>query len=62
MCLHVAILYDICYKCQPNLSLRERPLLPALNVFGVGWVIIRPFQGVAAEMLPNMTHDPTYSS
>jgi len=36
-------LYDICYKCQPNLSIREQPLLNALDVFGVGWVIIRPF-------------------
>jgi len=42
MCLHVARLYDIRYKCQLNLSLREQPLLLALNVFGMGWVIKRP--------------------
>ena len=33
-------MYDIHYKCQPNLSGREQPLLPTLDVFGVGWVII----------------------
>jgi len=60
-CLHVALLYDIRYKCQLNLSLREQPLLPALDVFGMGWVIKRPSQGAATKMLP-MTHDPTYSS
>jgi len=54
-------LYDIFHKCQPNLSLQEQPLLNALDVFGVGWVIIRPFHGAAAEMLPKMTHDPTYT-
>ena len=54
-------LYDICYKCQPNLSIREQPLLNALDVFGVGWVIIRPFQVAAAEMLRKVTHDPTYT-
>jgi len=37
-CLHVALLYDIRYKCQLNLSLREQLLLPALDVFGMGWV------------------------
>jgi len=30
--LHVALLYDIRYKGQLNLSLREQPLLPALDV------------------------------
>jgi len=54
----VALLYDIRYKRQLNLSLREQPLLPALDMFGMGWVIIRPSQGAAAEMLPK-THDPT---
>jgi len=33
-----------------------------LDVFGMGWIIKRPSRGVAAEMLPKMTHDPTYSS
>ena len=28
----------------------------------LGWVMIRPSQGAATEMLPKMTHDPTYSS
>jgi len=60
-CLHVALLYDIWYKCQLNLSPREQPLLTALDVFGMGWVIKRPSQGAAAEMLPK-THDPTCSS
>jgi len=55
-------LYDIHYKCQLNLSLREQPLLPVLNVFGMGWVITRPSQSAAAQMLPKMTHDLTYSS
>jgi len=50
-------LYNICYKCQPNLSLQEQLLLFVLDVFGMGWVIIRPSQGAAAEMLPKMTHD-----
>jgi len=53
--------YDIRYKCELNLSLREQPLLPALDAFGMGWVITRPSQGAVAEMLPKMTHDPTYS-
>jgi len=59
----VALLYDIRYKCQLNLSLRQQPLLSALDVFGMGWVIKRPSQGqgAAVEMLPN-THDPTYNS
>jgi len=48
-------------KCLPNLSSWERPLLPMLNVFGVGWVIIRPSQDAPAEILAKMTHDPTYS-
>jgi len=30
--LNVALLYDIRYKGQLNLSLREQPLLPALDV------------------------------
>jgi len=42
----MALLHDIRYKCQLNLS-REQPLLPALDVFGMGWVM--------------KTHDPTYS-
>jgi len=44
-----------------NLSTWEQPLLPVLDVFGMGWVIKRPSQGAAAEMLPK-TYDPTYSS
>jgi len=28
-------LYDICCKCQLNLTLREQPLLSALDVIGV---------------------------
>jgi len=35
-CLHVALLYDIRYKCQLNMSLRAQPLLPALDVFSMG--------------------------
>jgi len=57
----VALLYDIRCKCHLNLSLREHPLLPALDVFSMGWITKRPSQGAAAEMLPK-THDPTYSS
>jgi len=34
------------------MSLREQPLLPALDVFGMGWVIKRLSQGAAAEKLP----------
>ena len=41
-----------CLKFQPNLSTWEQPLLPALDVIGMGWVIKRPSQGAAAEMLP----------
>jgi len=54
-------LYDICYKCQLNLTLQEQSLLPTLEVFGMGWVTIRPSQATAPKMLPK-THDPTYSS
>ena len=57
----MALLYHIRYKCQLNLSIREQPLLPVLDVFGMGCVMRRPFQGAAAEMLPK-THDPTCSS
>jgi len=46
----------------PNLSVREQPLLPVLDVFSAGWVEIRPSQGAAAEMLPKMTQDPASSS
>jgi len=60
-CLHAALLYDIRYKCQLNLPTREQPLLPSLDVFGMGWVLKRPFQSLATEMLPK-THDPIYSS
>ena len=49
-------------KYLPNLSPLEQPLLLALDVFSVGWVKQRPSQGAAAEMLPKMTHDTTYSS
>jgi len=54
-------LYDICYKCQPNLSIREQPLLPGLDVFGMGLVVNRPSRGVEAEILPKI-HDPINSS
>jgi len=49
-------------QCLPNLSLREEPLLPVLDVFGAGWVWKRPFQGAATSLLPKMTEDPTYCS
>ena len=52
----MALLYDIRYKCQLNLSIQEQPLLPALDVFGLGWVMKRPSQGVAAEMLQKTQH------
>jgi len=35
-CLYVALLYDIRYKGQLNLSIRKQPLLPVLDVFGMG--------------------------
>jgi len=53
-CLHVAFLHDIRYKCQLNLSLREQPLLLALDAFSVGCVKQHPSQGAAAEMLPEI--------
>ena len=46
-------------KCQPNLSIREQLLLPALDVFGMGQVIIRPSQGAATQMLPKTTTQRT---
>jgi len=45
------------HSLQMSTKLREQTLLPALDVFGMGWIIKRPSQG-AAEMLPKMTHDP----
>ena len=48
-------------KCLLNLLTWEQSLLPVLDVFGMGWVIKRPSQGAAAEMLPK-TYDPAYSS
>ena len=48
-------------QSQLSMSLREQLLLPARDVFGVGWVVTRSSQGAASEMLPT-THDPTYSS
>ena len=42
-CLHMALLYDIWHKCQLNLSTREQPLLPALDVFGLGLGHKAPF-------------------
>ena len=59
-CLHVALSVTVFLKCQPNLSLREQPLLPVLDVFSVDWV--RPFQGAAASLLPRMTEDPAFCS
>jgi len=50
------------FKCLLNLSLREQPLLPVLDVFSVGSVGIHPSHGAAAELLPEMTHGPAYSS
>jgi len=58
----VALLYDHRYKCQLNLRILEQSLLPALDVFGMGWVIKRLSQCAVAEMMPKTTHDPTYSS
>jgi len=49
-------------KCLLNLSPREQPLLLALDMFSVKLVEQRPSQGAAAEMLPKMTRDATYSS
>ena len=50
----------LCEKTRVGqVSSRSRSSSPALDVFSVGWVIIRPDQGAAAEMLPKMTHDPT---
>jgi len=34
----VALPVTVFLKCQPNLSLREQPLLPMLDVFGADWV------------------------
>jgi len=51
-------LHDNCYKCQPNLTPREQSLLPAPDVFGVGWVIKRLSQSAAAKILSKMTHEP----
>jgi len=53
-------------KCSPNMLLWEQPLLPVLDVFSVGRVGIRPSAerlpyAAAAERLPCMTQDPTYS-
>jgi len=48
------------YKCQLNLSIREQTLLPALDVCGMGWVIKRPSQSAAAEMLPKTSAGFTY--
>ena len=60
-CLHVALRLRNFSKCLLNLSTWEQSLLPVLDVFGMGWVIKRPSQGAAAEMLPK-TYHPTYSS
>jgi len=49
-------------KCLLNLSLREQPPLPALDMLNLGWVGERLARCAAAEILPKMTHDPTYSS
>ena len=46
---------------KPVNAIRKQPLLLALDVFGMGWVIKRPSQGGAAFLLPK-THDPTYSN
>jgi len=62
-CRHVALPIRHCYRCQPDLSLQEQPLLPALDVFTVGWVEKRLAQDTAAAELPSkVTHDPAYSS
>jgi len=49
-------------ECLPNLSLREKPLLPVLDVFAAGWVGKRPFQGAAASLPPKMTEGLAYCS
>ena len=61
-CLRVAHPYDIRYKCQLNLSIREQSLLPAMDVFSAEWDRKRPSQVGAAGVLPKMTHDSIYSS
>jgi len=35
-------------KCLPNQSLREQPLPPVQDVFGMGWKVKRRFKGAAA--------------
>jgi len=39
-------------KCLPNMSSWQQPLLHALDLFSVGWVIQCPSQGAAAQILP----------
>jgi len=62
-CLHVALpvaaFLEMLTKCL--LNMRATAALPVLDVFSMGWVIKRPSQGMAAEMLPK-TYDPTYFS
>jgi len=54
--------YGISYffNCLPNLSTREKTLLPMLDVFGTGW--IRFLQGAAASWQPRILADPVYYS
>jgi len=61
-CFHVALPVAAFHVVITSLSLREQPLLPALDMFSAGWVGIRPNQGAVAQMLPKMTQDPTYSN
>jgi len=49
--------YDIAWNYTKPV-IREQPLLPVLDVYSVGWVGKRLAQGVGAEMLPQMTHNP----
>jgi len=53
-------LHDIRYKYQLNLWLHGEPLLPALDMFGLGWVIKRPSHGsrnvAEDDTRPNILH------
>ena len=47
-------------KCLTNMSSWQQPLLHALDVFSLGWVIQRPSQGAAAQILPK-TYAPWHN-
>jgi len=54
------LLFIIRYKCQPNLSLTEQPLLPALEVLSMVWVIEHPSQARQQKCcrIPMTQHTP----